>query len=306
MTSAWAPSQIDQLAAEHINHRRQRPNVKAERLVKCLHFAAEQGGDFWAVLGKALDQVIGDFKLPNQAVNFLRNLHSNNDKQLAQFLMPFMMQTVKEHQTQLDQLVAKGLIYDLLVKMSPEQDLLKPLISRLECREEKEEKELFESVSYSTHLKSREEVKQKLAEHEQRHAENINTFVDPFATPKWAKKSRAPLTPAIKPLEEYDSPQVPSKSLAVVSKEDSLNSSDASAFSPELKPLQSSSFNKTNDLSMKLFEDNETSQNGANYTGFNFSVEKDDDEEIEEENEKEEEETRTIEDKLKDISICSE
>jgi len=224
--------------------------------------------------------------------------------------MPFMMHSVQAHQTPLDQLVAKGLIYDLLVKLSPENDLLRPLIARLD--EEKENKEVFESVSYSQHLKERDEIKQKLVEHEQRHAETVTAVVDPFATPKWAKKkNRAPSTPAFKSLEEYDSPHVPSKSMML--KEDSLNDS---TFSPELKPLQSSSFNKANDLSMQLFDESANSEQNGDYTGFNFSVDKaeegedekeaeeeTDDEEIEEEMEVVE--TRTIEDKMVDISICS-
>jgi len=80
MTSVWAPSQIDQLAAEHISTRRKRQNVKAERLVKCLSFAAEQGGDFWAVIGKALEQVINDFNLPPNAKCYLRSLQRGEIK----------------------------------------------------------------------------------------------------------------------------------------------------------------------------------------------------------------------------------
>ena len=41
---------------------------------KCISFAAENGGQFWPVLGKALDQVVKDFELPKLAEKFLRNL----------------------------------------------------------------------------------------------------------------------------------------------------------------------------------------------------------------------------------------
>ena len=97
--------------------------------------------------------------------------------------MPFMLYNIKETQTELDILVGKGLIYDLLVKISQCEGKsakinLEPLIVSLGCSEaenEEEENEIEEKeeenkseeieepeVSYSTHLKDREIIKQKL------------------------------------------------------------------------------------------------------------------------------------------------
>ena len=91
--------------------------------------------------------------------------------------MPFMLYNIKETQTELDILVAKGLIYDLLVKISQCDEKsakinLEPLIVSMGCSEEEkaEEMEIEEKeeeidepeVSYSTHLKDREIIKQKL------------------------------------------------------------------------------------------------------------------------------------------------
>ena len=91
--------------------------------------------------------------------------------------MPFMLYNIKETQTELDILVAKGLIYDLLVKISQCEEKsakinLEPLIVSMGCSveekaeemeiEEKEEEIEEPEVSYSTHLKDREIIKQKL------------------------------------------------------------------------------------------------------------------------------------------------
>ena len=77
-----------------------------------------------------------------------------------------MVHTVGEEKSELELLVQKGLIYDLLVKISGHEVTnkinLEPLIVSLgtgvEEEPETEEKSEEIEISYSTHLKDREEV----------------------------------------------------------------------------------------------------------------------------------------------------
>ena len=113
----------------------------------------------------------------------------------------------------------------------------------------------------------------------ERHTEpETFTTEDPFATPKWTKTKsmELPATPAIKSLEEYDSPYL-TKSNPLTTK---AETPEPESLSPCV-PLQSSSFNhaaeisndlKTSALSAQLFNDsNEPEEKPENYTGFNFS-----------------------------------
>ena len=88
-----------------------------------------------------------------------------NDKTLATYLIPFMVHSISEEKSELELLVQKGLIYDLLVKISGHEVTnkinLEPLIVSLgtavdEAEDEEKSEEI--EISYSTHLKDREEV----------------------------------------------------------------------------------------------------------------------------------------------------
>ena len=76
-----------------------------------------------------------------------------------------MVHTISEEKSELELLVQKGLIYDLLVKISGQEVTnkinLEPLIVSLGTAVEEpetEEKSEEIEISYSTHLKDREEV----------------------------------------------------------------------------------------------------------------------------------------------------
>jgi hypothetical protein len=181
LSELWIPSKLT--AALSANP--QRPLMaKTERIAKCLVFAAKNGGEFWKVLEKAAQQIIADFKLPPKAQSFLWTGVKDKDAEIVEFMAPFML-FGQEELTPVHELVQKGLVYNLLLKIegcSDWKDALNPLIRSMSLTAPEKEShpvlsepnaeplpkselldqsvdETTHSIDYAAHLAEREKVR---------------------------------------------------------------------------------------------------------------------------------------------------
>jgi len=233
-TCLWYPQSVDRLCRSIQSNGQSKSNVrsKADRIAHCLFFAVNQGGEFWNVIKKAAEQVITDYDLPKDAQIFLRNMADREDKAIADYLAPFMLNQPEESDTELSILIRKGLIYDLLLRMDNSENgfsgksqkvSLEPLIlamcsqttpnTSLNISSTNEERDMeieqaddnLENieVSYSTHLRERENVQKLLKDHSQ----SRNKTIEAIATPTTTKTFFDNLeTPIIKKVVEDETP----------------------------------------------------------------------------------------------------
>merc|ERR1711937_128252 len=146
----WLPSKLNSI----IKNADLVGSEKTERIGKCLFLAKNKGGQFWPLLERAADQIISEYHLSESAKIFLLDNIKSKSPEIVDFMAPFML-IGQDTVSPLQEVIQKGLIYDLMLRLNKSKSdsaLLRPLISAIESVNSTEKEDLQNSEIPSENL----------------------------------------------------------------------------------------------------------------------------------------------------------